>query len=376
MRGDGSGRSARPTKTLAARAIAMLARREFSRAELRRKLLAAGDETDAAEVDRVLDDIVALGYLSDARFSTPSLRKKSGSHSKRAIGATLKAHGVDTEAASPRSRRARSTTTLRWSHCGAQVRNCAGERPGQARQVRFLQSRGLFASAILKLMRARPPAQDGPIAVRATRSEFNRAALGCNQRTRYRACRIFARAAQSARRARSQNRTSGSSPMKYIRALCCAALLAVIAAPTLAQSWPSKPIKLIVPFTPGGSQDVIGRLFSKKSVTRSASRSSSKTKPERRTDCDAGSRARRADGLHAAPVHGRRRWRSSRRFARPSATRRSRISFTSSIWRTRHWCCSRLPLLPVADARDAHRILEGESAQDQYGVHGNGTYTH
>jgi len=52
--------------------------------------------------------------------------------------------------------------------------------------------------------------------------------------------------------------------MKHIRALCCAALLAVVAVPTLAQPWPSKPIKLIVPFTPGGSQDVLGRLFSQK----------------------------------------------------------------------------------------------------------------
>ena len=32
----------------------------------------------------------------------------------------------------------------------------------------------------------------------------------------------------------------------------------------IAQSWPTKPVKLIVPFTPGGSQDVIGRLFAQK----------------------------------------------------------------------------------------------------------------
>jgi len=38
----------------------------------------------------------------------------------------------------------------------------------------------------------------------------------------------------------------------------------VPAGAALAQAYPAKPIKLIVPFTPGGSQDVIGRLFAQK----------------------------------------------------------------------------------------------------------------
>jgi tripartite-type tricarboxylate transporter receptor subunit TctC len=52
--------------------------------------------------------------------------------------------------------------------------------------------------------------------------------------------------------------------MKRISALCCAVLCAAAAPIVAAQSWPSKPIRLIVPFTPGGSQDVIGRLFAQK----------------------------------------------------------------------------------------------------------------
>ena len=42
------------------------------------------------------------------------------------------------------------------------------------------------------------------------------------------------------------------------------AALTMPAIPALAQTWPAKPIKLLVPFTPGGSQDVIGRLFAQK----------------------------------------------------------------------------------------------------------------
>ncbi|MFO1317176.1 MAG: tripartite tricarboxylate transporter substrate binding protein [Burkholderiales bacterium] len=41
-------------------------------------------------------------------------------------------------------------------------------------------------------------------------------------------------------------------------------LLALPATDVSAQSWPAKPLKLLVPFTPGGSQDVIGRLFAQK----------------------------------------------------------------------------------------------------------------
>src|SRR6185436_13360855 len=38
------------------------------------------------------------------------------------------------------------------------------------------------------------------------------------------------------------------------------ALLAAMALPTQAQTWPAKPIKYIVPFAPGGTTDILGRM--------------------------------------------------------------------------------------------------------------------
>jgi tripartite-type tricarboxylate transporter receptor subunit TctC len=48
--------------------------------------------------------------------------------------------------------------------------------------------------------------------------------------------------------------------MRHLAALCAVCAIA----PAVAQTYPSKPVRLIVPFTPGGSQDVIGRLFAQK----------------------------------------------------------------------------------------------------------------
>ncbi|NWG72949.1 MAG: tripartite tricarboxylate transporter substrate binding protein [Parvularculaceae bacterium] len=44
----------------------------------------------------------------------------------------------------------------------------------------------------------------------------------------------------------------------------CAAALAAAAQPAAAQEWPARPVKLIVPFAPGGSADVFGRFLAQR----------------------------------------------------------------------------------------------------------------
>jgi regulatory protein len=136
----------------------MLARREYSRVELRDRLLATGAERD--ECEAVLDELAALGLLSDARFAQAVVRQKEGGYSRRAIAETLKQKGVATDAAHAALADhpvddAAALVALWRRRFG---RAPAGERE-KARQVRFLQSRGFGLSSILRLLRDPPPAE-------------------------------------------------------------------------------------------------------------------------------------------------------------------------------------------------------------------------
>ena len=123
---------------------------------MRDKLVATGATRD--EVDAVLEEIAALGYLSDARFAKALVGQKMGAMSKRAISASLKAKGVDADVASAAV--AASDVDDQDAMVALWLRKFgtppANDRE-KARQVRFLQSRGFALSAIFKLLRD-PPA--------------------------------------------------------------------------------------------------------------------------------------------------------------------------------------------------------------------------
>ena len=122
---------------------------------MRNKLVATGATRD--EVDAVLDEIAALGYLSDTRFAKALVGQKSGAMSKRSISASLKAKGVDADVAS--AALAASDVDDQDAMVALWLRKFgappANDRE-KARQVRFLQSRGFGLSAIFKLLRDPP----------------------------------------------------------------------------------------------------------------------------------------------------------------------------------------------------------------------------
>src|ERR687884_1290931 len=42
---------------------------------------------------------------------------------------------------------------------------------------------------------------------------------------------------------------------------CLAALLSILALPAVAQSWPARPVTMIVPYAAGGPVDTVGRII-------------------------------------------------------------------------------------------------------------------
>lgn len=163
-------------KALRARALAALALREHSRAELRRKLLLAwrraaaraaepqGPESgcdalaeaaaDAqARIDRLLDALQAQGLLSEQRYVDSRLRTRAPRLGARRLAAELAQQGlvpggeVWEQVQSSESERALALLKRRF---GELAPTDARER---ARQVRFLTGRGFATELALRLVK-------------------------------------------------------------------------------------------------------------------------------------------------------------------------------------------------------------------------------
>jgi regulatory protein len=148
-----ASRGAGESGNLLARAVALLARREHSRAELARKLRRYLGDEDSASIDCVLDELERRKLLSDARFAGAVARTKAGKFGDARIRHDLRAAGVDDAAAAAaltslgaELERARAV----WRKRFGVVPTSAAER---GKQARFLQSRGFNPETIHRVLR-------------------------------------------------------------------------------------------------------------------------------------------------------------------------------------------------------------------------------
>ncbi|WP_322014930.1 recombination regulator RecX [Paraburkholderia sp. J12] len=150
--GEASPSSRRPGPSLKGRALGYLSRREYSRAELSRKLMPFTDDADALEV--LLDSLVREGWLSDARFAESIVHRRAARLGATRIVSELKRHAVGDTLVEEVSAQLRETELVRaravWQKKYGQLPETPAER---ARQARFLAARGFSMGIIGKILK-------------------------------------------------------------------------------------------------------------------------------------------------------------------------------------------------------------------------------
>jgi len=138
--------------SLRERALAMLARREHTRAEMARKLSPHSESPE--QVEQLLDALVARGWLSEARFAESRSHILSRKFGSRKIEYDLRSRGVSDEVVERSVKQARKSE---MENCRAAWQTKFGTLPQNAaergRQMRFLAGRGFSADAVRQVLK-------------------------------------------------------------------------------------------------------------------------------------------------------------------------------------------------------------------------------
>jgi regulatory protein len=141
-----------PVRSLKGRALGYLSRREYSRAELSRKLMPFVEETDSLEA--LLDSLESEGWLSDSRFAESLIHRRASRLGANRIVGELKRHAVGQTLIEEASAQLRETELARaqaiWRKKYGQLPETPAER---ARQARFLAARGFSGATIGKILK-------------------------------------------------------------------------------------------------------------------------------------------------------------------------------------------------------------------------------
>ncbi|MBE9610808.1 recombination regulator RecX [Chitinilyticum piscinae] len=140
-------------QTLRNKALALLARREYSRAELRQKLLRAAGEDGAELVEQVLDDFKDRNWLSDERFAEQWASQRSARYGQNRLRQELRMKGVTGEvlenALAEHAQDETAAARRLWQKKFGAPPADARER---ARQLRFLLGRGFSSDVAYRVI--------------------------------------------------------------------------------------------------------------------------------------------------------------------------------------------------------------------------------
>ena len=158
--------------SLKARALRLLSLREYSRKGLAAKLAESearwaklgGEQVDQApesthaNIEAVLDDFEARGWLSDERFAEALVRRRSERYGMRKIQGELERAGIDSKQSAKLLAGLKETEYQRayelWTRkYGVQ----AQDQKERARQYRFLASKGFSSEVATKVIGGQRP---------------------------------------------------------------------------------------------------------------------------------------------------------------------------------------------------------------------------
>ena len=134
-----------------ARAVSLLAQREYSRQELTDKLTAA--QASPEEVEQALAQLAAKGLVNDARVVETLVNRRSGKLGASRLRQELQAKGVSAELVAETMANLKGTELARaqavWQKKFGQLAATSAERNKQAR---FLASRGFSGDVVRQVV--------------------------------------------------------------------------------------------------------------------------------------------------------------------------------------------------------------------------------
>jgi regulatory protein len=145
-------RKSKPARSLRARALAVLARREYSRRELAAKLKPFTE--NPAEIPELLDDFERRGWLSEARVVEQVLASRRRRFGAQRITYELREKGIS-EAAIGNAQEHLKDSEIEAARAVWQrkFKTAPADARERARHMRFLQGRGFSLDTIRRLLR-------------------------------------------------------------------------------------------------------------------------------------------------------------------------------------------------------------------------------
>ncbi|MBW4047052.1 MAG: regulatory protein RecX [Proteobacteria bacterium] len=162
---------AAPAPSLRARALRLLATREYSRIELERKLARtikpseSESAPDLAVLAALLDELQALGLLDEQRFAESLARRRQAKYGSQRIALELRSHGLDGDLVDRVLGAQREPELLRAQHIlHRRYPEPAATAQERARQQRFLLARGFGREVVMQAIRGDRSADDSYLA--------------------------------------------------------------------------------------------------------------------------------------------------------------------------------------------------------------------